>query len=323
MNDPVQASIDAAKAAANQAAPAGAAPQVFQPQAGAVVTAGAKGAKLAVATMQKTSTNSLQVDHFLGVKEHGMIINFPNDDPRKNTLGTIALQPLTLLVDFAKDFNPKYSVRANIGAQVKFFHSYDRIFLDDGVTPWDQVITRCKQSDPKCKGDYPSVDIAGVLVNPAVNISGQQVVEAGKRVGFSTSTMNWEEFQQLYQKLVAADLVIEYDDNTVEGKVLIKVFGYVKANKGGIRYGAYNFEIIGSGENTVVGTQGTVQQPAPQVQAQVQQPVQQPQPVVIDQIPPTAAAQLTAAGIIPGVGGGADPGISGAPKRSRKAAGTA
>lgn len=341
--DPVAASLAAAAAAA-ASAPAGhyvppvsgQVPGVFTPQAGAVINAGPKGHKLAVTSMKGGSGNALNVDNFLGVKPHGIIINFPNDDPRKATLGQIALQPLILLVDYATDVTPKYSVRAGVGNAIKFFHSFDRITLDDGVTPWDQVVAKCRQGDPKCKGDYPSIDIAGVLLNPAVLITGQEVLPAGKRVGFSTSVMNWQEYQMLHAQLVAADMVAEYDDNTMEGKVVLKMFGIIKTNKGGIQYGAYQFEALGKGDDVVVpGAPAQAPVAAPAMAAAAQPTAPNPSQVNTGayvqpgagaapaaQYPGAAAAtpaSPTQPGIIPGVAA-ADVGVSGKPRRSRKAA---
>lgn len=350
--DPVQASLNAAAAAANQAPPAGhyvppaagTTPAVFQPQGGAVVNQNVKGGKLAISQMQKAGGNSMQVDHFLGVDKAGVHIRFPSDDPRYNTDGQIAVNPLVLLVDYATDVTPKYSIRVASGNSVKFFHSYDRVVMDDGVTPWDQVVAQCKQRDPKCRGDYPSIDIAGVLLEPAVLITGKVVVPAGKRVGFSTSIMNWAEYQVLHQQLTECDAVVEYDDNTMEGVVMIRVGHVGKTNKGGISYGCYSFTYLGKGDAGApaaapaapVAAQAAPAQPT--APAAPVQPQPQPQPVEVAQpaAPVAPVAPITPApdiaaqpaapvqpGAIPGVPTAA-PTAGAAPKRrSRKAAGEA
>lgn len=290
--DPVAASLEAARAAAAHAAPAqpyippvGQVPQAYVPPAGSAGTAitqhQPKGHKLAISTMQSGGGNSLSVDNFLGVEKHGIVVRFANDDPRKATLGQQPLQPLILLFDYSQDIAPKYSIRVNTPGGIKFFHSYDRHMDADGVTLWADRVNHCKKGDPTCKGDYPSVDIAGVLLQPGLTLQGYEVIGAGKRIGFSTSIMNFKEYQALHQQLVAANLIEEFDDNTMEGKVVIRLGHSVKTNRGGINYGSFTFECLGSGEEVVVPTVGA----APAAPAPVA-----PQPIAAaPYVPPVAA----------------------------------
>lgn len=269
MNDPIKDSLEAARAAAasNPAStapyvpgnpgqvPSGGAPTVYQPKPGDIVQHQPKGHKLSVSTMTMTGGNSQNVDNFIkGSEKHGLVVNFAKDDPRRAQLGNLALQPIVLLVDYSTDVLPKYSLRVNVANSVKFYHSFDRVYMSDGVTPWDQMVNQAKSRDTNCKGDYPSVDFSGTLIEPLRTQSGIEVLPAGKRVGFSTSVMNWKEYEQMHAALVAADLVEEYDDNSMEGKVVVRVGHYVKTNRGGIDYGAFTFECLGDGKQVVVPT---------------------------------------------------------------------
>lgn len=269
--DPVAASLDAARNnAANAGAPAaytapvGAVPTQYQGASNttAVTNYQPGGHKLTVSTMKGGGGNSMNVDMFLGVEKGGMVARFANDDPRKVGLGQVPLAPAVVLVDYASDIVLKYSIRVNTPSGFKFFNTYDRVVGEDGSTPWDSIVQKCKQGDSSCKGDYPSVNFSGVLLEPLKTVTGVELLPAGKRIGFSPSMMNWKEFQLFHQQLVTANLVEEYDDNSMEGKVVVRLSHIVKANKGGIQYGAFVFEGLGKGDNVAVPTAAGTTAPA-------------------------------------------------------------
>ena len=334
--DPVAASLEAARAnAANPGAttgyvaPVGSVPTQYQPAAqangGAVTNYQPQGHKLSVSTMKGGGGNSMNVDLFLGVEKGGIVARFANDDPRKMGLGQVPLQPPVLLVDYENDIQLKYSLRVNTPSGIKFYNTYDRVLGEDGVTPWEQMVNKCKQGDASCKGDYPSLNFSGVLLEPLRTVTGVEIIPAGKRIGFSPSMMNWKEYQLFHQQLLQANLIDEYDDNSMEGKVVVQLSHLVKQNKNAIQYGAFVFTCLGDGTDVPVPTSGTVAGAAPpaapvaintaayvpggQQPAQTVQHAQPPQPIHAAAPAPAAAAE-TVTHTMPGFMTNAQPGAA-------------
>lgn len=191
MTDAVQAAIAAAREAA-AALPAEAAPSTQTPGAmtapasaqsgGAIVAAGSAPAVTLDEIMQAGGMN---VKGFIKVDKLGFIIgsdNNPHDD--------IAVG---LVLDEAR---PHYALRFTVGDKTTYRKSLNRQVDAASGRPWAQAIAEAQGLDPKCRGDYPAVDVPVVILTEIKNKKGDTVLaEPGDRFGITTSVTNFNLFR--------------------------------------------------------------------------------------------------------------------------------
>lgn len=227
--DPIQAAIEKAQAAAgNVAAAAGAAAStpaataaaggavaVHQPAAGAVAMPGTPGQKL---SMDQLMTGSMNVDLWAKVKEFGLLIGASSDE---------LITEFEAYIDMTEGigFAPKMSIKAGNPAQ--YWSTYDGVTSDKGI-PWNEAVAKAANIDNKQK-PYRSVDVPMVLTQDLKSPKGVLLAKAGTRVGYATSTTNWREWQDFYQKVMQEGLI--------GAQVLVKVTSKRMTNKAGNAWG--------------------------------------------------------------------------------------
>lgn len=229
--DPIQAAIQKAQASAGSIASAAAATGAAQPSATAgtaVATTSPTGGPVAAPgqklSMDQLMTGAMNVDIWAKVKEYGLLVG--GDELLSEFEGYI---DMTEGVGFAV----KMSIKAGNPAQ--YWSTYDGVMSDKGI-PWNEAVAKAGAIDNKQK-PYRSVDIPIVLTKDIVSPKGVLLAKEGTRVGYATSTTNWREWQDFYQKVTQEGLL--------GARVLVKVTSKRMTNKAGNAWGVMCFESLG------------------------------------------------------------------------------
>jgi hypothetical protein len=230
--DPIQAAIAKAQAAAgNVATAAGAVAEAANPTATAgtaVATTNATGGVVAAPgqkfSMDQLMTGAMNVDIWAKVKEYGLLVG-----------GEELLQEFEGYIDMTEGigFAVKMSIKAGNPAQ--YWSTYDGVTSDKGI-PWNEAVAKAGAIDNKQK-PYRSVDVPIVLTKDLVSPKGVTLAKEGTRVGYATSTTNWREWQDFYQRVVQEGLL--------GARVLVKVTSKRMTNKAGNAWGVMCFESLG------------------------------------------------------------------------------
>ena len=227
MTDPVQAAIDAAAKAADQH-------QATATHAAGVSTlpANASSNEVAVAgpafSMETVGAGQMAVDQWLKVKEDGVLVG---DNKTKH-------EEIRVIIDMTdgQGFRVKQGIKGGNPAQ--YAYTYDGRVANDGK-PWDAACGRIR-SLPNAGGanPYPCVDLPMEVIADVIGKDGKTVeIEAGKILGYTTSTTNWTNWTLFHSEVKKADLLGQ--------KVEVKL-GYQerKNNKNNI-WGVVTFKLVG------------------------------------------------------------------------------
>ncbi|BCJ91724.1 hypothetical protein IZ6_24590 [Terrihabitans soli] len=92
-----------------------------------------------------------------------------------------------------------YSEVVRYGNPAKYEKTYNRETTVEGDT-WPNAILRAKKVDPKAN-PYRAADLPFIVVADLVNKKKEVLVEAGKRIGHSTSVTNFKKFLAFTKEL--------------------------------------------------------------------------------------------------------------------------
>jgi hypothetical protein len=227
MSDPIAEAIAKAQAAAGNLAQSTPAATVAA-AGGAVAVAAPTGGPVALPgkklSMDELMTGAMNVDIWAKVKEFGLLVG-----------GEELITEFQGYIDMSEGigFAPKMSIKAGNPAQ--YWSTYDGVQSDKGI-PWNEAVAKAAAIDNKQK-PYRSVDIPIVLTQDLKSPKGVLLAKEGTRVGYATSTTNWREWQDFYQKVVQEGLL--------GARVLVKVTSKRMTNKAGNAWGVMCFESLG------------------------------------------------------------------------------
>ncbi|AKU43597.1 hypothetical protein CPT_Seuss71 [Caulobacter phage Seuss] len=216
--DAINASIAAARALAANAANTAADQEtgggaVAVPGAGtAVAQSGGKPVSLGEVLNQ----GGLRVDAYLKVDKTGFLIG----TDLMNTFEEID-------VEFRLgDVVPYYGLRYG-ASPTKYLKSFDRLVESRTKKSWQAAISEAMASDPKCRGDYPTVDIPftmrETLTAEKGEKKGQALIEAGQTLGWTASVTNFKDFAAFIKPFDDMRTLGQIDDNLIlAGKLKFK-----------------------------------------------------------------------------------------------------
>ena len=181
----------------------------------------APGRKLSMSDMQ----GSLSVDKWIKVKEFGLMIG---------DVDKLVTKPVRVEFDATEGigFIPKFAIK--YGNPAVYKNSLDGVTTVGGGR-WADTVATAQATDPRAQ-PYRSVDLPFNVTEDIV-VDGTVVIEKGKKIGNSTSTTNWREFEQFWREIEVKGLVGK--------KVLIDLSYRKMTNKNGNVWGILTFALIG------------------------------------------------------------------------------
>ena len=172
----------------------------------------------------------MRPEEWLKVKEHGLLLGTSRE----------AIEDMTVMIDMTEQngFYMKESIK--YGNPAVYMSTYDGVTCDKGG-PWIAAIGKAQAADPRAK-PYYSVDIKMKLTADVKTIKGKkhEFGEAGKTLGHSTSTTNFDEWREFYRECSAAGLLNQ--------KVVAKLTVKQLENKAGNAWGVIVFTLVGAAE---------------------------------------------------------------------------
>lgn len=124
---------------------------------------------------------SMAVDHFLKVDKYGLHVG--DDKAQFDTMNVTIKLSEVLLGD---------GVRYTAGGKTTYFKTLDGVRATNGK-PWGEVLQTAQSIDPGCRGEYPLAEIPMTLTE-TLKLKAGDPVEAGKRVGYTTSITGYKGF---------------------------------------------------------------------------------------------------------------------------------
>jgi hypothetical protein len=228
--DAIQQALAAAKAAAeSQAAATGGTAVATAPAAnGGVAVMTRPAAPAAKLNMETVSAGNMTVDAWLKPKEFGILVGDKTD----------LIDTIKAVIDMTDGvgFIVKKGIKA--GNPAKYWYTLDGATCTTGGS-WEAAVAIAKGMDPKAY-EYRCVDLPFDVLEDIVGKKQGVLCEAGKKVGYTTSTTNWKNWEMFYKDVQKANLLNE--------KVVVEI-GYEKrenANKN--TWGVLTFKLLGSAE---------------------------------------------------------------------------
>lgn len=120
------------------------------------------------------------------------------------------------------------------GDPARYYKSFDGVTESRTGRPWAVVVAECMRQDPKCRGDYSSVDIPFLLMQDLKGKGGKVLAEAGDRIGYTTSITGFKPFDAFRRAVLGAAVS---DDTIVEGIIYHKADQNQKGKWGYISFG--------------------------------------------------------------------------------------
>lgn len=186
------------------------------PSAGAGVPAVASGTPRPF-SLDDMRNGGMAVDAWIKVKDVGLQLNDKIVDELRVIIDTNQIQV-------------SQSIKAGNPAVYK--KTYDGVSCATGGT-WDAALAEIRRIDDKAR-PYMSADIPMTLIE---DFPGKPPLEAGKKIGHTTSTTNRQAFQDFLNQLDKAGL---------RGQEVEVKLGYQKMTKPGVQpWGIITFELIG------------------------------------------------------------------------------
>ena len=230
--DPVAAAIAAAQqtAAATPAANANVGNDVAVANSTAVGAVAPKGNPL---SMESLMLGSMSVDGWLKPKEYGLTVG---DSP-------ILFPSAKVILDLTDGvgFISKMAIKGGNPAQ--YAYTTDLVSAMGGGS-WEAAQGRIRALDPKASPyravDLPFTlvdDITGTLPGAPAGTAPTIVAKAGQRLGYTTSTTNWANWEAFYRECQQAGLIGK--------KVELNVGSQRRTNKNNNVWGVMTFQLIG------------------------------------------------------------------------------
>jgi hypothetical protein len=172
----------------------------------------------------------MRPDEWLKVKEHGLLLGTSRE----------AIETMTVEINMTEQdgFYMKESIK--YGNPAVYMSTYDGVTCDKGGA-WIAAVGKAQAADPRAK-PYYSVDIKMRLTADVKTLKGKkhEFGDAGKMLGHSTSTTNFDEWREFYREVAAAGLVGR--------KVIAKLTAKPLENKAGNVWGVIVFTLVGPAE---------------------------------------------------------------------------
>lgn len=231
----IDQAVEAAKAAAAAQAAASApttnAVATQAPAGTSMNTYSAPAPKLSMATV---STGAMTVDAWLKPKEFGLLVG-DCPDLFKSCMCSIDMTD-------GKGFVVKKGIKAGNPAQ--YWYTTDGVTCTTGGS-WEAAVMKAKQISPAAY-EYRCVDLPFTLLEDIV-IEGKVVQKAGSKLGYTTSTTNWKNWEEFFS--ACADAGIK--DEPVKVKL-----GYERReNKAKNIWGVITFDFQGSMAEEAAGAE--------------------------------------------------------------------
>jgi hypothetical protein len=119
----------------------------------------------------------------------------------------------------------------------KYERSKDRQVNARNGRAWADCIAEAQRLDPRCRGDYPCVDIPFTVLKDIKSEKNEVLVAKGERIGWTASITNFKDFKEFakpFYDLMDAGVLAE--DCLVRGKIK-----HEKRTGGDNAYGALTF----------------------------------------------------------------------------------
>jgi hypothetical protein len=230
--DPVAAAIAAAQQTA-AATPAVQHSQVTDVAVAGNTAVGAVAPKGAPLSMETLMMGSMSVDGWLKPKEYGLAVG---DNPALFTSAKVYLD----MTD-GSGFISKMAIKGGNPAQ--YAYTTDLVTAMGGGT-WEAAQARIRALDPKASPyravDLPftvAVDIVAVPMGAPAGTPGIVLAKAGQKLGYTTSTTNWANWEAFYREVVQAGLVGK--------KVELTIGSQRRQNKNNNVWGVMTFALVG------------------------------------------------------------------------------
>lgn len=222
----IEDAIAAAEAAANETTGT----DVATTQGGDVALAPAGGA----VDMSLTSflqSGGISPDKWIAVKDTG----FKLDKNEKAVLDEVVVD-----IDFA-DVKLFQGLRISLpGSKYEYIKTYDGRTESRTGQAWSAAMAEANGRSLSPQNPYRGADI--LMVNPDVVKQGATKIEAGTKLGYTTSITGFGSFQAFLAELIKANKVtVAQDGVTLGGKVRTKVTHETKSNSD-YEWGVLNFE---------------------------------------------------------------------------------
>lgn len=243
--DPIAEAIAKAQAAAADAvraqmaaqAAAATAPIATQTAANAVATYSAPPPPTPAVMPQRGAPLSMQdmiggivVDEWIGVSEDGFKIG----KDKALFIGEIIVE-----IDLA---NVALSYCIKFGNPAIYYKTYDRFTCASGGS-WADAVVKANRVDPTAR-EYRSADVPMVNIIPLVK-GTTMLVDAGKVLGNSLSTTNWNNWQQFAGAVQRAYSGVPLAPNGLPAIVVkAKLSAERRQNKAGNIWGVIKFELV-------------------------------------------------------------------------------
>lgn len=226
MTDPIAAAMAAAaaQAAATPAATSTTAVAATTDQTTAVATTGQ------AISMESLMIGSMTVDGWIKPKEFGLLIGDKAE----------IIPKLKVMLDMTEGvgFIPKMAIKGGNPAQYAYTTNGATAI---GGGSWPAAQERIRQLDPKAAA-YRAVDLPFTLLEDAMgfapgNQTPVELAKAGQRLGYTTSTTNWANWETFYRECLNKGL----KDKRVE----LFIGAQKRTNKNNNVWGVMTFELIG------------------------------------------------------------------------------
>lgn len=200
--DAIQAALkQASDAAANMTASAPSAPtQSVVPAAATGGVPGRPAPGRPMTMVEMMANKGATVDLWLKVGYYGITVGKEKD----------LITKVEGIID-VKTVKPFFGVRYGGTGNTIYNHTYDGITAAKGTKPWAEVMAeayRVMANDPNFKGEYSGIEGVIIPEEDVLSQDGKKVLaKAGKKLGFSTSVMNFRDWQEFYEQCVERGLV--------------------------------------------------------------------------------------------------------------------
>lgn len=226
--DAIQQALAAAKAAAaaNEAAQGGTAVATAPAATGGAMVAHRPAAPAAKLNMETVSAGTMTVDHWLKPKEFGILVGDKPD----------LIESIKAVIDMTDGigFVVKKGIKA--GNPAKYWYTTDGATCTTGGS-WEAAVAIAKGMDQKAY-EYRCVDLPFKLIEDVLGKKKDVLAEAGKTVGYTTSTTNWKNWEMFYKDVQKAGLMGE--------KVVVEIGYERRENASKNVWGVLTFKLIGS-----------------------------------------------------------------------------
>lgn len=236
MSDPVQDAIDAATRVAAQSTSQAS-------QAGAVVDQGANANAVATHTPAGSALNmddlmmgSMSVDGWFKPKEYGLAIG----DSAALFSKAVVMLDMTDGVGFVS----KMAIKGGNPAQYRYTLD-NQTAVGGGTWPAAQAQIRALSptASPYRAVDLPFTVLEDIMAKPpgaGDDVAATIQAKAGQRLGYTTSTTNWANWEAFYREVVQAGLKGK--------KVKLEIGSQRRTNKANNVWGVMTFKLIGEVE---------------------------------------------------------------------------